>query len=275
VRGSAGRPNPVRTSTSAAKPPAASAVSPSAAGPNAVRTPTSAATPAASVVSASAVSPGLLTRHSSSWSSVFVIGGALVTALVVSGVAFLAAKSRRPRRVCRVCGTSVPHSASLCQTCRHVAAEALRRAAAERATGPAPDEEQRQKQAHEEQQRQLEAREDEREQLRKQEEARLLALEEAARRRKEETRRLQAEEEDGRRSQVNVASGLGKEAFDPFTVLGVSRDTSPQAIRSAYQEAKLKYDMDQVAHLSNEVQQLFKAKIQAVERAYQMLEERR
>jgi DnaJ-domain-containing protein 1 len=160
----------------------------------------------------------------------------------------------------------VPHSASLCQPCRHVAAEALRRAAA--ATRPALDEEQHRKQVDDEEQRQLEAREDEREQLRKQEQARLLALEDAARRRKEEARRLQAEEEDCRRSEAAAA-------FDPFTVLGVPRDTSPDDIRSAYQEAKLKYDLDQVAHLSNEVQQLFKAKIQAVERAYEMLEDRR
>jgi hypothetical protein len=167
----------------------------------------------------------------------------------------------------------VPHSASLCQTCRHVAAEALRRAAA--ATRPALDEEQHGKQVDDEEQRQLEAREDEREQLRKQEQARLLALEDAARRRKEEARRLQAEEEDCRRSEAAAVSGSGKEAFDPFTVLGVPRDTSPDEIRSAYQEAKLKYDLDQVAHLSNEVQQLFKTKIQAVERAYEMLEDRR
>jgi preprotein translocase subunit Sec63 len=59
--------------------------------------------------------------------------------------------------------------------------------------------------------------------------------------------------------------------FDPYTVLGVSRDASQEDIHAAYQEARLKYDADQVDHLGLELQQHFKAKAQAVERAYQQL----
>jgi hypothetical protein len=231
------------------------------------------ATLPALVVSASVASPPL-TPQTSSWSSALVIGGTLMTTLVLSGVVRVA-KSRRARRVCRVCGATVPDTGALCQTCRHDAAAALRRAAAERATRSVRDEEQRGPQRHQEEQRRLEAREDEREQLRKQEAARLLELEAAARLREKDARRLQAEGEDLRRSQATVLAGMGKEAFDPYTILGVPRDTGLEEIRSAYQEAKLKYDPDQVAHLGDEIQQHFTAKAQDVERAYQMLEERR
>ena len=59
--------------------------------------------------------------------------------------------------------------------------------------------------------------------------------------------------------------------FDPCSVLGVSRDAAQEAIRAAYQEARLKYDPDQVAHLGSELQEHFKAKAQTVEQAYQQL----
>jgi hypothetical protein len=229
----------------------------------------------ASVVSAGVASLPPLASQMSSWLSVPVIGGSLVTMLVLSGVVHLAAKARRARPSCRGCGAAAPDPGALCQACRHGAAEALRRAAAERATQLARDEEQRGQKRHEEERRRLKALQDEREQLRKQEEARLLGLQEAARRRDEDARRLQAAKDNLQLRQFTVASGMGKDALDPYVVLGVPCDSSLEAIRSAYQEANLKYNMDQVAHLSDELQQHFKAKVQAVERAYQMLEERR
>ena len=169
----------------------------------------------------------------------------------------------------------MPASGALCPACRHDAAETLRRAAAERTTQLARDAEQRGQQRQEEERRRLKALEDEREQQRKQEEARLLGLQEAARRREEDARRLQVEKDVLQPSQFTVASGIGKDALDPYAVLGVPRDSSVEKIRSAYKEANLKYNMDQVAHLSDELQQHFKVKAQAVERAYQILEERR
>src|SRR5206468_2170602 len=99
--------------------------------------------------------------------------------------------------------------------------------------------------------------------------------EETVRRREQDTGRRQAEEENRRRSHGPAGPGMGKEPFDPYTILGVPRDTSLGEIRSAYREARLKYDQDQVSHLSDEVQQHFRAKAQAIERAYHMLEERR
>ena len=58
---------------------------------------------------------------------------------------------------------------------------------------------------------------------------------------------------------------------DPYEVLGVPRDASKDAIQSAYLEAKAKYDVDQVSHLGMDLQDHFRLKAQAVERAYQML----
>ena len=59
--------------------------------------------------------------------------------------------------------------------------------------------------------------------------------------------------------------------INPFNILGVSRDATQGAIRAAYQEARPKYDPEQVAHLGAELQEHFKAKAQAVEQAYQQL----
>ena len=75
-----------------------------------------------------------------------------------------------------------------------------------------------------------------------------------------------ASEEASERSQFGVDT-----VFDPHAVLGVSPDANRESIVSAYEQAKSKYDAEQVAHLSAEVQEHFRQKAQAVERAYQML----
>jgi len=61
------------------------------------------------------------------------IGAMLATVLVAAGGALVFVKTRRaaPRK-CQVCGKDVPESGGLCPTCRHDAAETLRRAAADR-----------------------------------------------------------------------------------------------------------------------------------------------
>jgi preprotein translocase subunit Sec63 len=60
-------------------------------------------------------------------------------------------------------------------------------------------------------------------------------------------------------------------ASDPHSILGVPRDASADAIRAAYEEAKLKYDPSQVDGLSAEVQEHYRTKREAVELAYQNL----
>jgi len=64
---------------------------------------------------------------------------------------------------------------------------------------------------------------------------------------------------------------IAPEAFDPYVVLGVARHATKEEIDAAYQTAKSKYDPEQLGYLSAELQEIFKGKAQAVDRAYQML----
>lgn len=213
--------------------------------------------------SAPSTSPAPPARPASAWPSGVWIGGAVVTLLVAASGVLLAMRARRAPRKCRVCGQDAPGLGELCQNCRHEAAEALRRAAAERADHQrAQEEEQRRQSEHEEEQRRQKARQEE--------EARLQQLEQArqAERARYEDEVRRRGEEAAQRPQTDVTV---QEAFDPYAILGVPRDASKEDIRAAYQEVKLKYDVDLVSSLGAEVQEHFKAKAQAVERAYRQL----
>jgi flagellar biosynthesis GTPase FlhF len=219
-----------------------------------------AAAPPPPVVSVPSFSPPAPVRQASSWSSGLWIGATLLTLIVVAGAVLLAAKARRPPRTCRVCGGDVPESGDLCQKCRHDAAEAVRFAAAERAD---------QQRAQQEEQRRLSEREEEqrRQKTRQEEEAPLRQQEEARQQEKDARQR----EEEKAASQPSLGAIASQEVFDPYAVLGVLRDASKEDILAAYQQAKLKYDPDQVTYLSAEVQEHFKAKAQEVDRAHQKL----
>lgn len=227
--------------------------------------PSDAAAPPPAPVSAPSTTPAAPAPQASlavGRSSGLWIGAALLALGVAAGGVFLAMRARRAPRKCRVCGKDVPVAGELCQECRHEAAEALRRAAAERADEQrAQEEERRRKSELEEEQRRQRARQEEEERLRQQQQ-------EEVRQRENEARRRREEEAD-RRSQAAAS----QEEFDPYAVLEVSRDASKDAIRAAYEEARLKCDPAQVSHLGMEIQEHFKAKLQAVERAYQMLAE--
>jgi hypothetical protein len=198
-----------------------------------------------------------------------IVGGALVVIAVIAASAFVVIRGRRARRTCRDCGAVVPDSGNLCATCRHAAAEALRRVTTERlAQERAADEQERRQRALEEEQRRQAARQEEDARLREHEEAR--QREEEARQREEDARRRQAED-SLRQNQRTAVSHQAQEAFDPYAVLGVPHDTTPERIRAAYEAARSKYDEDSVAHLGVDVQEHFRAKAQAVDRAYQML----
>ena len=214
------------------------------------------------VVSVPSSSPPAPAGQAPSWSSRLWIGATLLTVIVVAGAGFLVAKARRPPRTCRVCGGDIPESGDLCQKCRHDAAEAVRFAAAERADQQrAQQEEQRRLSEHEEEQRRLKARQEEEASLRHQEEAR------------QQERDARQREEEKAASQPSLGAMAPQEMFDPYAVLGVPRDASKEDILAAYQMARLKYDPDQVIHLSEEVQAHFRAKAQEVERAHQKLGE--
>ncbi len=60
-------------------------------------------------------------------------------------------------------------------------------------------------------------------------------------------------------------------AFDPYAVLGIGRDASPEEIRAAYRREMVNYHPDKVAHLGKEFQELAKTKAQEINRAYEQL----
>jgi hypothetical protein len=113
-------------------------------------------------VSAPSAGPAPPARQASSWSSGVWIGTTLVTLFVAVGGVLLAVKARRAPRKCRVCGRDLSEPGDLCPRCRHEAAEALRRAATERADHErAQEEEQHRQSQQEEEPRRQKARQDE------------------------------------------------------------------------------------------------------------------
>jgi len=184
-----------------------------------------------------------------------------------AGAVFFVRQSRRRHRKCRTCGTVVGGTSDLCQQCRHDAAEAVRRTAAERAEQARLEEEDRQRQrALEEEQREQAAREQveagQREREREQERAR----------REQETRDEEARRERELRDRAaREAAAVSSTAFDPYQVLGVPRDATADAIRAAYEQAMVKYRPEEIGFLGEELQAHFEKKAKAVRQAYRML----
>lgn len=190
----------------------------------------------------------------------------VITVLSVSIATALLIRKRRARRACRVCQALMDQAGDLCVSCRRDAAETLRHAAAERMERQAALENERAQRERDDDERRRLAREAEDARLRQEELARL--TEEAARRTEEEARRREAERADEQR---RAAAGSPDAAFDPYALLGVSRDASADAIRTAYEQAISKYDFEQVADLGFEIKQHYRTKAQAVDRAFKML----
>ena len=218
----------------------------------------SAATPESAAVAASQETP-----QASPLGVFALVGGSVAGLLIVGGLAFVALKSRRTTHPCRVCGVVVADS-DLCPMCRHEAAEALRRAASERAqTQKALEEEERRQRESEAEQREKKARDEE--------EARLRELELARQRQEDEERQRQMPQTACIASAPLPASVEETDVFDPYVVLGVPSEAGADAIREAYQQAMTKYDPQLVEFLGDEAQSHFKTKAQSIERAYQML----
>jgi DnaJ-like protein len=193
------------------------------------------------------------------------IGAIVLIVLAAGGGALFFLKTRRASHKCRVCASDVPAAGDLCQKCRHEAAEAVRRAAAERAEqARAQEAEQKRQKEQEEEQRREKAQQEDEDRLLLEHQQR----QEEARKRAEEERRQEEEAREQRQSAV-----VPQEEFDPYAVLEVARNASKDDIRAAYEEAKVKCDPAQVSHLGDEVQEHFRLKSQAVERAYQILTE--
>jgi hypothetical protein len=210
--------------------------------------------PAAPVETTAAAAPPPPPRTSSSrlW-LVLAIGGVASA----GGTAFMLLRGKRGPKLtpCRSCGAGVEGAGDMCANCRHEAAEARRRAIAERAEEERLQAEQAQREAE------LQAEEERREQARR-DEVLLLAAEAEQRRREEQERRLE---------RSRAADTPDNQSFDPYAVLGLAADAAADEIRAAYEKAKAKYDPVHYEHLGVELQAHFKAKAEDVERAFQML----
>ena len=217
----------------------------------------------AATLVAIAPSPEAPSAQQASSRTGLIVAGALVTVVAIAAGALLVTKSRRARRTCRECSAVIPDSGDLCSTCRHAAAEVIRRASTERLE---------QERASDALERKLRAQEAEhrRKTAQQEEDARLRALEDARQRDEDNTRRREAEDAL-RRGQTTAVSEPVAEEFDPYAVLGVPRDTTQERIRAAYEEARTRYDRENVAHLGVDIQEHYQLKAQAVDRAYQML----
>lgn len=198
--------------------------------------------------------------------------------LVLLGAAGVAAwwKSRqRPAiALCRVCG-QLAQSGDLCAACRHEAAETQRRAVAERgavqvtghhaaiAHSDAHDSISPERDGHQREVEQVDLDE------------RRLALERADALRvqqeqeREAVRRRQAEHREWQAAAASVIAD--EEAFDAHAVLRIAADATPEQIRAAYDEARQKYAPEQVAHLGIELQNHYRKRAEAVERAFELL----
>jgi hypothetical protein len=194
-------------------------------------------------------------------SATWWIGGAVAIAGLGAAGAVAARRSRKPAAVtCRACGGEVPGAGDLCAACRREAAESRRRAATERSPEPEPPAAVDPARRLAEEQAALERREHER----REREQRLQADEEM--RRREELERRQRVADERRRQEAAAA-----EVFNPNLVLGIEPGASRAAILAAYEQARAKYAPSECEHLGAEVQDHFKAKAAAVERAFRML----
>lgn len=196
--------------------------------------------------------------RSTPWpSSVLWIGAGLAAVLLAAGGVLATRKTERAPRHCGACGTDISEG-DLCAACRHEAAEARRRLATERADQQRAQEEERRRQREQEEEQHRERGDEEEKEARPQEADQARARQEAQTRH-DEPLRMPREK-------------VAKEAeLDPHAILGVSRDASKEDILAAYQQAKMKYDVDQVSHLGVDVREHYIAKTKAVERAYQQL----
>lgn len=62
--------------------------------------------------------------------------------------------------------------------------------------------------------------------------------------------------------------------MDPYSLLEVSPQASPEEIKAAYKRAVGRYHPDKVAHLGKEFQELAHKKLLAIQQAYEILQSR-
>jgi DnaJ-domain-containing protein 1 len=200
-----------------------------------------------------------------------IIGAvALASAGAVAAIRLKKKKTPETQKVCQKCGEALNTGGDLCSTCRHEAGIAAKQAIAERAAEERAELERKrvEREQAEERRRQIDQQTVD---LERQDEAR--RLDEA--RRQAEAQRHQA---DVVHVPVPVVAAIGAEVdsdapaeHDPYAILGVPREASPQEIERAYSVAVSKYDETQVAHLGDAIQAHYRAKAAAVEQAFRQL----
>ncbi len=191
-----------------------------------------------------------------------ILAAGIAVVAIAGAAAFVMTRRRTPTPTCKSCGAAVTGQGELCAACRRQAADSLRQqAAAARAAEEAEVESRRRHEADEAARRDA---------LRADAEARqAAALREAQER--DAAERARRERDGASQREETEAPDAGASPFDAYALLGVGADASPDTIRAAYEAAIAKYDPDQVSHLSAEVQQHYRDKRDAVERAFQML----
>jgi hypothetical protein len=238
-------------------------------GPAGETAPVAIASPETPMVVAAAPTPEQGSGRSGS--RIWIVVMLTLATLSAAGVGLFFAVKARPRasRVCRVCGTGVEGAGDLCASCRREAAEAVRRAAAERADRQRAHEDQdRQQRDHEEEERRRIAQEAEEAQLQQGELSR--QCDEAALKAEEAAQRRDAERSEAAEATHHPVSE-DDAIFDPYRVLAVPHDANADVIRAAYKQAKSKYDLGEVEGLGDEIKHHYNLKAQEVDRAFQML----
>jgi len=196
------------------------------------------------------------------WVMLGIVGGA---GAAVGGF-YLKKQLSRVEPTCQRCGAALKAAASLCPPCRHEMGLAAKQAIADRAA---------EKQAEEIRRRTEQQQAEERQRL-----AEAQAAQEQQR--LDETRsRLEREarERPQAPAQPLEAGPVGADPYefaaivetDPFKILGVAREATPAEIEAAYRKCAAKYDESSVAHFGDGVRAHYKAKADAVERAYAAL----
>jgi len=61
---------------------------------------------------------------------------------------------------------------------------------------------------------------------------------------------------------------------DPFEVLGIEKDASPEKIKEAYRKMAIKYHPDKVVHLGKEFQEIAEKRFKEIQKAYELLKEK-
>jgi hypothetical protein len=218
---------------------------------------------AASEEPAPAVPSPRSTPPSSSRAVVWIGTGLVAVMVVAAGSAFAVRNPKRRYGACRTCGVKLLEHGDLCQPCRREAADALRRATAERADqARVQEDEQRRQAARELEQQQFAAEEETRRQLREE------AQREHAR---QEEARIQRQKDDEARQQRQIDVSASEDEFDPYAVLGLPQGASSVDVDEAYKTVRSKFDLDLVADMGTELQEHMKRKAEAVERAYETL----